>query len=125
MPAVKQGDQAAERATYRNSPRCPSSTGGQEDEIKVVGVRQRGLTLPARVKERQYDRDDQGRDAVPLLAGEGRMIIRKLLEGAHEVKKITVPEAAGEGACHRPSGVEDSGRPLRQTRAPASTGGHR
>ena len=26
---------------------------------------------------------------MPLLAGEGRMIIRKLLEGAHEVKKIT------------------------------------
>ena len=32
-----------------------------------------GLTLPARVKERQHDRDDQRRDAVPLLAGEGRM----------------------------------------------------
>ena len=46
------------------------------------------LTLPTRVKEKQYGRDGQGRDAVPLLASEGRMIIRKLLEGAHEVQKI-------------------------------------
>ena len=46
------------------------------------------LTLPARVKERQYDRNDQRRDAVPLLAGEGRMVVKKLTEGAHRVRKI-------------------------------------
>ena len=47
-----------------------------------------GLTLPARVKERQYDRDDQRRDAVPLLAGEGQIVAMKLTEGAHGVRKI-------------------------------------
>ena len=47
-----------------------------------------GLTLPARVKERQYDQDDQRRDAVPLLAGEGQMVVKKLVEGAHKVHKI-------------------------------------
>ena len=47
-----------------------------------------GLTLPARVKERQYDRDDQRREAVPLLAGEGRMVIKRLTEGARQVRKI-------------------------------------
>ena len=51
-------------------------------------VQKGGLTLPARVKERQYDRDDQRREAVPLLAGEGRMVIKRLTEGAHRVRKI-------------------------------------
>ena len=46
------------------------------------------MTLPARVKERQYDRDDQRREAVPLLAGEGRMVVKRLTEGAHQVRKI-------------------------------------
>ena len=54
----------------------------------MLKVQRGGLTLPARVKERQHDRDDQGRDAVPLLAGEGRMVVKKLVEGAHEVHKI-------------------------------------
>ena len=54
----------------------------------MVKVQKGGLTLPARVKERQYDRDDQRREAVPLLAGEGRMVIRRLTEGAHGVRKI-------------------------------------
>ena len=52
----------------------------------MVKVQKGGLTLPARVKERQYDRDDQRREAVPLLAGEGRMVVKKLTEGAHGVK---------------------------------------
>ena len=68
---------------------APSSPRGQEeDKIQVRKVQKCGLTLPARVKERQYDRDDQRRDAVPLLAGEGQMVVKKLTEGAHEVRKI-------------------------------------
>ena len=54
----------------------------------MLKVEKGGLTLPARVKERQYDRDDQRRDAVPLLAGEGRMVVKKLTEGAHGVYKV-------------------------------------
>ena len=54
----------------------------------MLKVQKGGLTLPARVKERQYDQDDQRRDAVPLLAGEGQMVVKKLVEGAHEVHKI-------------------------------------
>ena len=88
-PTAKQGTQAAGEATSQGSEQGPHSTEGEEDEIQVVGVHQGGLTLPGRVKEGRYDRDGQGRDAVPLLAGEGRMIIKKLLAGAHEVQKIT------------------------------------
>ena len=54
----------------------------------MLKVQKGGLTLPARVKERQYDRDDQRRDAVPLLAGEGQIVAMKLTEGAHGVRKI-------------------------------------
>ena len=54
----------------------------------MLKVQKSGLTLPARVKERQYDRDDQRREAVPLLAGEGRMVVKRLTEGAHRVRKI-------------------------------------
>ena len=54
----------------------------------MLKVQKGGLTLSARVKEMQYDRDDQRRDAVPLLAGEGRMVVKKLTEGAHGVRKI-------------------------------------
>ena len=46
------------------------------------------MTLPARVKERQYDRDDQRREAVPLLAGEGRMVVRRLTEGAQGMRNV-------------------------------------
>ena len=88
-PTAKQGTQAAREAANKGSKHCPNSTEGEEDEIQVVGVHQGGLTLPATVKEGRYDRDGQGRDAVPLLAGEGRMIIKKLLAGTHEVQKIT------------------------------------
>ena len=63
---------AARGAHAGRKPRRPSSPRGQEeDEIQVLKVQKGWLTLPARVKERQYDRDDQRRDAVPLLAGEG------------------------------------------------------
>ena len=54
----------------------------------MVKVQKGGLTLPARVKERQYDRDDQRREAVPLLTGKGRMVVKRLTEGAHRVRKI-------------------------------------
>ena len=53
-----------------------------------MAVKTAKLTLPARVKERHYDGDYKGRDAIPLLAGEGRVIICKLHEGAHEVQKV-------------------------------------
>ena len=54
----------------------------------MVKVQKGRLTQPARVKERQYDPDDQWREAVPLLAGEGRMVVKRLTEGAHGVRKI-------------------------------------
>ena len=80
---------AAKGANTGRKPRGPSAAKEQEeDEIQVVRVQKGELTLPARVKERHYDRDNQGRDAVPLLAGEGRLVIKKLLEGAHEVQKV-------------------------------------
>ena len=69
-----------------SQPQQPS--GPEEDEIQVVKVQKGGLTLPARVKERQYERDDQRGVAVPLLAGEGRMVVKRLTEGAHRVRKI-------------------------------------
>ena len=73
--APKTGEATTQGAPARRQPRFPSSPQGpDEDEIQVVKVQKGGLTLPARVKERQYDRDDQRRDAVPLLAGEGRMV---------------------------------------------------
>ena len=84
-PAVKQGTQAAGESATRGSKQCPNGTEGEEDEIQVVGVHHGGLTLPARVKEGRHDQDSQGRDAVPLIGGEGQMIIKKLLAGAHEV----------------------------------------
>ena len=76
-----------------------------------------GLTLPARVKERQYDRDDQRREAVPLLAGEGRLVVRRLTEGAHGMRKIiefrkqrgrghATVEARWETVAAAPSGPE-------------------
>ena len=54
----------------------------------MVKVQQGGLTLPTRVKERQYDRDDQRQEAVSLLVGEGHMVVKRLTEGAHRVRKI-------------------------------------
>ena len=79
--APKAGEAATQRAPVGRNPRCPNSPRGPEDdEIQVVKVQKGGLTLPARVKERQYDRDDQRGVAVPLLAGEGRMVVKKLTE---------------------------------------------
>ena len=79
----KLGGLATRGVPAGRKPCHPSGPPGQEeDEVPVLKV------LPARVKERQYDRDEQRRDAVPLLVGEGRMVIKKLAEGAHEVHKI-------------------------------------
>ena len=87
--APKAGEAATQGGPAGRKPRRPSSPREpEEDEIQVVKVQKGGLTLPARVKERQYDRDDQRREAVPLLAGEGRMVVRRLTEGAHGVRKI-------------------------------------
>ena len=81
--APKAGEAATQGAPAGRKPCHPSSPRGpDEDEIQVVKVQQGGLTLPARVKERQYDRDDQRREAVRLLAGEGRMVVKKLTAGA-------------------------------------------
>ena len=91
----------------------------------MVGVHHGGLTLPARVKEGRHDQDGQGRDAVPLLAGEGWMIIKKLLAGAHKVQKITKFQRL-QGKGHAAVQVEwDTSRPTGQARAPADTRGRR
>ena len=87
--APKAGEAATQGAPAGRKPRHPSSPRGpEEEEIQVVKVQKGGLTLPARVKDRQYDQDDQRREAVPLLAGEGRMVVKRLTEGAHRVRKI-------------------------------------
>ena len=87
--APKAGEAATQGAPVGRKPRRPSSPRGpEEDEIQVVKVQKGGLTLPARVKERQYDRDDQPREAFPVLEGEGLMVIKRLTEGAHRVRKI-------------------------------------
>ena len=41
-----------------------------------------------RVKERPYERDNQRQEAVPLVAGEGRLVVKKLTAGAYGVCKI-------------------------------------
>ena len=46
------------------------------------------VTLPTRVKEQQYERDDQWREAVPLVEGEGRLVVKKLASGAYGVRKV-------------------------------------
>ena len=83
-------------------PRRPSSPRDpDEDEIQVVKVQQGGLTLPTRVKERPYERDDQRREAVPLVAGEGRMVVKKLTAGAFRVRKIIeFRKPRGRGPAH-------------------------
>ena len=87
--APKAGEAATQVAPTGRKPHRPSSPQGpDEDEIQVVKVEKGGLTLPARVKERQYDQDDLRREAVPLLAGEGQMVVKRLTEGAHRVRKI-------------------------------------
>ena len=46
------------------------------------------VTLPTRVKEQRYGRDHQRREAVPLVEGEGRLVVKKLAGGAYEVRKV-------------------------------------
>ena len=52
--AAAQGASAGKKPHRYSSPRDPD-----EDEIQVVKVQPGGLTLPMRVKEKQYERDDQ------------------------------------------------------------------
>ena len=57
--APKAGEATTQGAPTGRKPRHPSSPRGlDEDKIQVVKVQQGGLTLPARVKERLYDKDD-------------------------------------------------------------------
>ena len=80
----KAGEAAAQGTAAGKKPRCPNSPGDpDDDEIQVVKVQQGGLTLPTRVKERPYERDDQWWEAIPLVAGEGRMVVKKLAAGAY------------------------------------------
>ena len=49
------------------------------------------VTLPTRVKEQRYerdDRDDQRWEAVPLVEGEGRLAVKRLAGGAYGVRKV-------------------------------------
>ena len=54
----------------------------------MVGVQPGKVTLPMRVKERRYELDDQRREAIPLVEGEGRLIVKKLAAGAYRVRKV-------------------------------------
>ena len=61
--ASKAGETAAQGAAAGKKLRRPTSLRDpDEDEIQVVKVQQGGLTLPTRVKERPYERDDQHRE---------------------------------------------------------------
>ena len=85
-PAPRKGAMSSKagEAAAGKKPRCPNSPGDpDDDEIQVVKVQQGGLTLPTRVKERPYERDDQWWEAIPLVAGEGRMVVKKLAAGAY------------------------------------------
>ena len=87
--APKAGEAATQGASAGKKPHCPSSPRDpDEDEIQVVKVQPGGLTLPTRVKEKQCERDDQRREAVPLVAREGRMVVKKLTAGAYGECKI-------------------------------------
>ena len=87
--APKAGEATAQGAAAGKKPRRPSSPRDLDgDEIQVVKVQQGGLTLPTRVQERPYERDDQQREVIPLVAGEGRMVVKKLTAGAYGVRKI-------------------------------------
>ena len=89
MVAPRAGGPAIKGAPTGRKPRRPNSLRGpEEDKIQVLKVQKGRLTLPARVKERQYDRDDQRQEAVSLLVGEGQMVVKRLTEGAHGVRKI-------------------------------------
>ena len=51
-----------------------------------------------RVKERRYKLDDQQREAIPLVEGEGRLVVKKLAAGAYGVRKvIEFRKLAGRG----------------------------
>ena len=59
MVAPKAGEPAIKGAPARRKLRRPNSPRGPEEhEIQVLKVQKGGLTLPSRVKDRQYDRDD-------------------------------------------------------------------
>ena len=80
---------AAQGSAAGKKPHCPSSPRDhEEDEVQVVKVQPGSMTLPTRVKERRYERDDQRREAVTLVEGEGRLVVKKLAAGAYGVQKI-------------------------------------
>ena len=43
-----------------------------------MGVQPGRVTLPMRVRERRSELDDQRREAIPLVEGEGRLVVKKL-----------------------------------------------
>ena len=81
--AAAQGSAAGKKPHRPSSPR-----GREEDEVQVVKVQPGKVTLPTRVKERRFEPDDQRREAVPLVEGEGRLVAKKLAAGAYRVQKI-------------------------------------
>ena len=57
----KAGGPATRGAPARRKPRRPGGPRGlEEDEVQVLKVQKGGLTLPPRVKERQYDQETKG-----------------------------------------------------------------
>ena len=125
--APKAGDAATQGASNGRKPHCPSSPRGpDEDKIQVVKVQQGGLTLPTRVKERLYERDDQRREAVPLVAGEGGMVVKKLTAGAYGVCKIIeFRKPRGRGPASVEARWETVAAPPSRPEPPEDNGGHR
>ena len=75
---------AAQGSAAGGKPNRPSSPRGwDEDEIQVVWVQPGRVTLPMRVRERRYELDDQRWEAILLVEGEGRLIVKKLVAGAY------------------------------------------
>ena len=84
------------------------------------------MTLPMRVKERPYERDDQRREAVPLVEGEGRLVVKKLNAGAYGVRKIIeFRKPKGEGSGSSRGEMGDRGHPPLRARAREGHGSHR
>ena len=79
-----------------------------------------------RVKERPYERDDQRREAIPLVAGEVRMVVKKLTAGAYGVRKIIeFQKPRGRGPAQVEARWETVAAPSLRARAPEDHGGHR
>ena len=65
MPAVKQGDQAAERATYRNGPRCPSITGGRKTRSRWWECDREGSPFPLGLRRDSTTETTRGETQCP------------------------------------------------------------